>query len=81
MILAAAIYFIWLERRKSVFQQVTRSTEVVQRLIIQETMCRGHMLPRLAMRLQDLNYYPSLVMFAVSSIGVYRIRREEIEDL
>ena len=58
IVLAGTIYFIWQERNHHAFQQKQRRAEVLIRLIVQETMCRGWPKPKLAARLSQLNFYP-----------------------
>lgn len=49
--LAAAVYYVWIERNHGVFQNKRRITAATVRQIVQ----KSSIVPRI---LQDLNYYP-----------------------
>lgn len=57
MLLAAAVYHVWMEINYRVFQGKQQSTEVLARLIVQEIHFRGSMKVKIAKWLENLNYY------------------------
>lgn len=58
MVLVACIYHIWNEMNNKGFQQKAKHPTLLTRPIIQKVFYRGKLRPRLAQRLDHLNYYP-----------------------
>ncbi|XP_019223812.1 PREDICTED: uncharacterized protein LOC109205556 [Nicotiana attenuata] len=58
MCITSAVYQIWLERNRRIFQQEKRSSEAITRQIIQEIHCIGNRESSLREELQVLNFYP-----------------------
>ncbi|KAK4368606.1 hypothetical protein RND71_012398 [Anisodus tanguticus] len=58
MTLAAALYHVWQERNKAIFEKTRKQLDVIVRLIIQEVFARDSMVQRLASILQEVNFYP-----------------------
>lgn len=56
--MAGAVHQIWIERNQRIFQQKTRDIKVIIRAITQEVHYGGIMKPRLAKKLEELNFYP-----------------------
>ncbi|XP_009590345.1 uncharacterized protein [Nicotiana tomentosiformis] len=59
MLLAVAVYHVWMERNYRVFQGKQQSIEVVARPIVQEIHFRDSMKVKIAKWLESLNYYPA----------------------
>ncbi|XP_070057352.1 uncharacterized protein [Nicotiana tomentosiformis] len=58
MALAGCVYYVWQERNQRIFRAQQRQQGMIVKLIIQMICGRGHMLPRLRRRLEELNFYP-----------------------
>ncbi|XP_059291162.1 uncharacterized protein LOC132044673 [Lycium ferocissimum] len=59
MMLAAAVYYVWRERNARVFQSQRQSPQAIIKLIIQDIHARATKQARIALWLEDHNFYPS----------------------
>ncbi|XP_075101608.1 uncharacterized protein LOC142177046 [Nicotiana tabacum] len=55
--MAGAVYHLWIERNRGIFQQERRSSGDITRQVIQEVHCRGYMQIRMRKEMQYLKFY------------------------